>query len=266
MIIIGEKLNGSIKRVRNAVIERNEAFISELTIKQADAGANYIDINVGTFCGEEAESLQWMAQVVERHTDLPLCIDSQNYLAIEAALKVIKNKKPVINSITLEKASYDTISPIINNYDTAVIALCMDDEGMPETTDESLFMADTLVGRLTAQGMRLEDIFIDPLVRPVGTGSHYGVVALETIKKIKQEYPECHIACGLSNISFGIPSRKLMNQAFLVAAMAYGMDGTILDPLDKRLMSLLLATDALLGKDEFCVNYISRYREGLLEG
>jgi cobalamin-dependent methionine synthase I len=266
MIIIGEKLNGSIGSVKKAIKEKNESFIADLALKQADAGADYIDINSGLLGDKESEALLWMAQIVEKNTNLPLCIDSTNHIAIEEVLKIHQNHKPIINAITLKKEDFDSIAPIVNNYDTAVIALCMDEEGMPETAEESITMAYNLVEKLTAQGMKLEDIFIDPLVRPVGTGSHYGLVALETIKRIKKEFPEAHIACGLSNISFGIPARKLMNQTFLVAAMAYGMDGAILDPLDNRLMSLLLAADALLGRDEFCVNYISHYREGILEG
>jgi len=141
----------------------------------------------------------------------------------------------------------------------------MNDLGMPETVDERVSISEKLVIRLTSEGIPMDDIFIDPMVRPVGTGSHYGVVALDTIRKVKTEFPEVHIACGLSNISFGIPERKLMNQAFLVAAMSAGMDAAILNPLDNKLMALIYATEALLGKDDFCVNYLLKYREGLLE-
>jgi 5-methyltetrahydrofolate--homocysteine methyltransferase len=103
------------------------------------------------------------------------------------------------------------------------------------------------------------------MVRPIGTGSHYGTVAIETIRKVKQEFPETHIACGLSNISFGIPARKLVNQAFLIVAMSAGMDGAIMDPLDKKIMSFVYATEALMGQDDYCMNYLTRFREGLLE-
>jgi len=111
----------------------------------------------------------------------------------------------------------------------------------------------------------LDDIFIDPLIRPIGTGSQNGIVALETIRKVRSEFPGVHITCGLSNISFGIPARKLMNQAFLIAAMTAGMDSAILDPLDKKLMSFIYATEALLGLYDFCMNYLTKFREGELE-
>jgi 5-methyltetrahydrofolate--homocysteine methyltransferase len=141
----------------------------------------------------------------------------------------------------------------------------MDDKGMPETIQDRVMIAERLIEKLTKEGLSIDDIYIDPMVRPIGTGSHYGVVAIETIRKIKTEFPEVHIACGLSNISFGIPARKLMNQAFLVAAMAAGMDGAILDPLDKKLMSFMYATEALMGMDDYCMNYLTKFREGEIE-
>ena len=103
------------------------------------------------------------------------------------------------------------------------------------------------------------------MIRPVATGSHYGTVALETIRRVRSEFPEVHITWGLSNISFGLPARKLMNQAFIIAAMACGLDSAILDPLDKRLMAYIYAAEALLGKDDFCMNYLEKYREGFLD-
>jgi 5-methyltetrahydrofolate--homocysteine methyltransferase len=180
-------------------------------------------------------------------------------------LKAVKTIKPIINSITDEKERFNSILPLILQYNTGIVALCMDDSGMPETAEERLAIADRLIASLTSKGVDISDIYIDPMVRPIGTGSHYGRVALETISRVRAEFPEVHITCGLSNISFGIPERKLMNRTFLIAAMAAGMDGAILDPLDKKLMSFVYATEALLGKDDFCMNYLMKFREGLLE-
>ena len=141
----------------------------------------------------------------------------------------------------------------------------MDDNGMPESAEGRIKIAFRMIENLTKKGVKLDDIFIDPLVRPVGTGTHYGNVAIDTIRTIKKEYPDVHITCGLSNISFGIPARKVMNQTFLVAAMAAGMDGAILDPLDKKMMQFVFAAEALLDRDEYCMNYIEAYRDGLFE-
>jgi 5-methyltetrahydrofolate--homocysteine methyltransferase len=265
MIIIGEKINSTLKAVRPLMESYDAVGIQELAKKQLAAGATYIDVNAGMFHEDEPERLEWLVKTVQEVTDAPLAIDSPSPIAIERALKVYKNSKPIINSITDESERYKAVLPLIVEYKTGIIALCMDDTGMPETVNDRVVIAERLIKKLSKEGVQLGDIFIDPMVRPIGTGSHYGVVAIETIRKVKAEFPEVHITCGLSNISFGIPARKLMNQTYLVAAMAAGMDGAILDPMDKKLMSFLYATEALLGIDDFCMNYITKFREGELE-
>ncbi|HOJ12075.1 MAG TPA: methyltetrahydrofolate cobalamin methyltransferase [Clostridiales bacterium] len=265
MIIIGEKINSTLKAVRPAIENYDIGFIQELAKKQFEAGANFIDVNAGMFHDDEPKRLKWLVETVQEVIGTPFAIDSPNPEAIEEALKVNKNGKPIINSITDEKERYEAILPLILEYNTGVIALCMDDSGMPETVDDRLEVAVRIIGKLTDKGVKPQDIYIDPMIRPIGTGSHYGVVALETIRQVKDKYSDVHIACGLSNISFGLPGRKVLNQAFLIAAMTVGMDGAILDPLDKKLMTYLYATQALLGQDEFCMDYLSKYREGLLD-
>ena len=266
MIIIGEKINSTLKSVRPAMDSYDVAFIQDLAKRQYEAGATYIDVNAGMFLGDEPERLEWLVNTVQEVIDAPFSIDSPNPKAIERALKANKNRKPLINSITAEKDRYEAILPMILEYNTGIVALCMDDKGMPETIEDRMVVADRLIENLTKKGVALNDIFMDPMVRPVGTGPQYGLVAIETIRKIKTSYPEIHIACGLSNISFGIPLRKLMNQTFLVAAMAAGMDGAILDPMDKKLMSFIYSTEALLGADEYCIEYLTKFKEGYFEG
>ena len=265
MIIIGEKINSTLKSVRPAMENYDAGAIQELAKKQYEAGASYIDVNAGMFHNDEPERLVWLVNTVQEVLDAPFAIDSPNPKAIEAALKANKNSKPIINSITDETERFNAVMPLAVQYKTGIIALCMDDTGMPETIDDRVVIAERLIEKLTKAGLQLSDIYIDPMIRPIGTGSHYGVVAIETIRKVKAEFPGVHIACGLSNVSFGIPARKLMNQAFLVAAMTAGMDGAILDPLDKKLMSFMYATQALLGMDDYCMNYITKFREGELE-
>lgn len=265
MIIIGEKINSTLKAVRSAIETQDAALIQELARKQYEAGATYIDLNAGMFMDDEPEKLEWLVKTVQAAVDAPLSIDSPNPLAIAKGLKANKNSKPIINSITDEKERYNAILPLILEYNTGIVALCMDDTGMPETVEDRVVIADRLINKLSKQGVKLDDIFMDPMVRPIGTGSHYGIIAMETIRSLKAEFPEVHITCGLSNISFGIPARKVMNQAFLIAAMTAGMDGAILDPLDNKLMTFVYAAEALLGKDEFCMNYLMKFREGLLE-
>ncbi|MDR0396706.1 MAG: dihydropteroate synthase [Oscillospiraceae bacterium] len=265
MIIIGEKINSTLKAVRPAIEKYDAASIQSLAKRQADAGASFIDVNAGMFHDSEPERLAWLVETVQAAVDKPFSIDSPSAAAVSAALKANKNGSPLVNSITDEKARFDAILPLALEYKAKLIALCMDDEGMPETADGRFAIAERLITKLTGAGVPLCDIYIDPLVRPVSTGPHYGVAAIETIRRVKKEYPDAHIACGLSNVSFGLPARKLVNQAFLVAAMAAGMDGAILDPLDTKLMSLIWAAEALLGIDEYCLEYLDKYREGLIE-
>ncbi len=265
MIIIGEKINSTLKAVRPAMESFDTAAIQDLAKRQYDAGATYIDVNAGMFIDDEPERLEWLVQTVQSVVDAPLAIDSPNPKALLKALQANKNSKPLINSITAETSRYNAVLPLVCEFKAAVVALCMDDTGMPETVKDRVVIAERLIENLTKEGVAMEDIFIDPMVRPIGTGSHYGNVAIETIRKVKKEFPEVHITCGLSNISFGIPCRKLMNQAFLVAAMGAGMDGAILDPLDKKLMSFIYASEALYGLDDYCMNYLMNFREGKLE-
>lgn len=265
MIIVGEKINSTLKAIRPAMENYDAAAIQDLAKKQYEAGATFIDLNAGMFINDEPERLEWLVKTVQEVVDAPLAIDSPNPVALKRGLSANKNSKPLINSITDEKERYESVIPLVIEYNTGIVALCMDDTGMPETVEDRVIIANRLINKLTKLGVKLEDIYIDPMVRPIGTGSHYGVVAIETIRKVKTEFPEVHITCGLSNISFGIPARKIMNQTFLVAAVMAGMDGAILDPLDKKLMTFVYAAEALAGKDDYCMNYLMKYREGAFE-
>lgn len=132
----------------------------------------------------------------------------------------------------------------------------MNDSGIPETSGERLNTADWIVSRLCEMGIPREDIFFDPLVQPISVSSAYGTETLRTIKDIMEKHQGVHTICGLSNVSFGLPNRRLLNRAFLVMAMAYGLDGVILNPLDEETMSLLRATEALAGRDDYCLEYL----------
>lgn len=262
MIIIGEKLNSTIKAIRPAIEHYDRDAIADLAKKQTEAGASFIDINAGMFAEEEPERLAWLATVVQETVDTPLAIDSPSPKAMKRALEVNKNPKVLINSITAEPKRFEEILPLVLEFKASVIALCMGADGIPETVLERMRHADTLVANLCKEGVAQEDIYLDPIVLPISTGLQNGNVTLETIRQMRIEFPKTHIACGLSNISFSLPSRKLINQAFLVAAIYAGMDGAIIDPLDKRLMSMIYASEALFGKDKHCKTYLKKYRDG----
>lgn len=264
MIIVGELINASRKEIAMAVGKRDEHIIRDIAIKQVEAGANYVDVNAGTELKNEPEALEWLVKTVQSAVNVPLCIDSPDPEALEVALKA-HNGKAMINSITAETERYNRVAPLVKKYGCSIVALCMDDKGMPANASERFRIAEHLVDKLTNDGIPLDDIYLDPLVYPIGTGTKNGIDVLETIREINRQLVGVHTICGLSNVSFGLPLRKLLNQTFLVLCMGAGMDGVILNPLEKRIMSLLRAAMALLNKDEFCMNYITAYREGKLE-
>ncbi|MFZ5944699.1 MAG: methyltetrahydrofolate cobalamin methyltransferase [Bacillota bacterium] len=265
MLIVGELINTSRKAIKPAVESRDEAFIKEIAQKQVDAGADYIDVNCGTMVFNEPETMAWLVETIQSQVSAPLCIDSPNPKAIEVGLSLIQYGQPLINSITAEKERFNEILPLVTKYKTKIVALCMDDSGMPETAGDRLRIARKLVTDLTAAGVAENDIYLDPLVKPVSTGDKAGMEVLETIYGIKELYPNVHGICGLSNISFGLPNRKILNQAFMIQTMTMGMDAYILDPLDKVMMGFVFASQALLGKDEFCMKYLTAHRKGLYD-
>jgi len=265
MLIVGELINTSRKAIKPAVESRDAAFIKDIAQKQVDAGANYVDVNCGTMVFDEEETMAWLVETVQSQVSAPLCLDSPNPKALEAGLSLVKNGQPMINSITAEKERFTTILPFVLKYKAKIVGLCMDDSGMPETAADRLKIADKLIHDMVAAGVPEDDIYLDPLVHPVSTGDKAGLEVLETIHGIKQKYPKVHGICGLSNISYGLPNRKILNQVFMIQTMAMGMDGYILDPMDKAMMGFVYASQALLGKDEFCMNYLIAHRKGLYE-
>jgi 5-methyltetrahydrofolate--homocysteine methyltransferase len=264
MIIIGELINASRKAIGVAIEAGDADTIQKEAKDQTEAGADFIDVNAGIFVGKEPEYLKWLVQTVQDVTETPCAIDSPDPGAVEAALSVHQGI-PMINSISLEKERYDNLMPIVAGTDMKVIALCMSDEGMPQTVDDRLKIAEKLVNGLVQNNVSVENIFVDPLVQPLSVNDLFGLEFLNAIELIMKRFEGVHTACGLSNISYGLPARKFMNQTFMAMAIAKGLDGAIVNPLDKKMMANIIAAEALVGKDEFCTNYIATYRAQKLE-
>ncbi|MBW2614331.1 MAG: dihydropteroate synthase, partial [Deltaproteobacteria bacterium] len=225
---------------------------------------DFIDVNAGVFVGQEPEYLKWLVTTVQSAVDGPCCIDSPDPKAIETALAVHKGTA-MINSISLEKDRYDALMPIVAGTDLKVVALCMSDDGMPETTDDRMAIADKLVNGLLQNNVPVENIYVDPLVQPVSTNNDFGVEFMSAVEKIITTFKGIHTVCGLSNISFGLPNRPFLNQTFMSMAIAKGLDGAIINPLDKKMMGNIVAANALAGKDDFCMEYLKAYRAKKLE-
>lgn len=264
MLIIGEKINTTKKSMNAAVEARDKDLIQNEAKKQLEAGANVIDVNTGTRIKTEVQDMEWLVNVIQEAVDCPLCIDSPNPLALEAGLKLCK-QKAIVNSITGEKDRIDAIMPMVKKYGASVVALCMDEVGMPKTGEDRLRIAKKILDTIVDYSISMDDIYFDPLIQPVGSNPEQGIAVLEGMKLIKSSFPETHLTCGLSNISYGLPERKLLNRTFLAMAMSVGLDSAIMDPTDKALMATAIASSAILAKDEFCLNYISCWRQGKLE-
>ena len=264
MIIGGELINASRKKIREAIEKADADFIKDIAQKQDKAGASYVDVNAGVFVGEEPEKLVWLVQTVQSVIDKPLALDSPDPKAIEAAMKVHKGT-PMLNSISLEKDRWEKLSPVIANTDIKVVSLCMSDAGMPTTAVDRIKIADELVGRLVGINIPRENIFIDPLVQPIGTDFTFGIEFLKAVTGIKEKHEGVHIMCGLSNISFGLPERAFLNRLFMAQALFAGLDGAIIDPLDDKMMGTIAGARALIGMDKGCRGYLKAFRAGLVK-
>jgi cobalamin-dependent methionine synthase I len=265
MLIIGELINSTRKQIRKAIEEKDGAYIQDLAKKQVAAGAHWIDVNAGAFPTDEVQKLQWLISVIREVTDAPLSIDSPRPAAVEAGL-AMAGKEPFLNSISAETDRYATLIPFVKKYSTRVVALSLDDSGMTDDMNKVWEVADGLIKRLEDDGVPPDHIFVDPLIRPVSTNGDYGMGALGLVEKISSLHPQVHKTCGLSNVSYGLPKRKLVNQIFVAMAIAKGMDSAIIDPLDARMMANILVAEALSGRDQFCMEYITAERDGRLEG
>jgi 5-methyltetrahydrofolate--homocysteine methyltransferase len=265
MIVIGELINSSRSKIAKAIEEKNAEYIKDIAVKQADAGADYIDINCGTNLKTEVEDLSWLAGIVQESVELPLCIDSPRPSAIRAVLEINQNGTPIINSVTAEKERAEAILPMVKEHKCKIVALTMDEGGVPHDADGRFFSAGKCAEFMDEYGIPIDDVFFDTIVQPVSSGPEQGLAFLEAVKRINSKFPEAHIVCGLSNISYGLPNRKLVNRVMVTMAMANGMDAAIMDPTDKQMMATIYAAQALLAKDDYCMEYIRASRAGKLD-
>ena len=261
MIIIGEKLNGSIPSCAKAIAERDEAYIKDIAKKQADVGATYIDV-CASVKDNEVETLKWMIELVQEACDTPICVDSPDARACVEAMKYC-NKPGLINSVSGEGDKMDVVFPVIADTKWEVVALLSDDNGIPATAARRLEVFHKIMAKAKEYNIAPNRIHIDPLVEMLCTSEDGIALVIEVITKIRAEYPTIHITGAISNISFNLPARKVLNQCFCCLAMNAGLDCGVLDPLDRGLMGMIYATEAMLGLDDYCMEYISAYRDDI---
>jgi len=260
MLIIGEKLNSAIPRVQEAIHNKDSAFVQDLARGQAAAGAHYLDLNASM--ENESENMEWLVRTVQEAVDVPLCIDTTDPVTMEKGLKLLRGAG-MINSITLERKRLEGMLPLVLEYGFPVIALTSDDNGIPKTAEDRLRLADRVINTLAAKNYDLDKLYIDPLVLPVAVDSANAVLFFRCLREIKESY-KVKTVSGLSNVSHSMPARKIINRHFLTLCLGCGMDAAIMDPLDGRLMTALLAGDLLMGNDRFGRNFIKAHRAGRL--
>lgn len=263
MIIIGEKINGTRKAVAAAIKKRDSDFIKDLAVSQVRGGANFLDVNAGTHPDSEPEDITWLVNTIQEVTEVNLCIDSANPKALLAGIKAAK-KLPMINSLSGEKARIEGVLPLASEYGTELVLLALDDRGIPRTPKERLEIVRRLVGLCKKKGLGETQLYVDPLVTTIATDNQSGLTAFETIRRIKQEFPHIHVTCGLSNISFGQPSRGIINQAFAALAIGAGLDSAIMDPNDGELRNIIYSAEMVLGQDPDCLRFNQAFREGII--
>lgn len=264
MLIIGELINTSRKVIREAVEARNVEYIQQVAKDQEAGGASYLDVNCGNMVGHELEIMKWLVETIQQVTDMPLCIDSPDEAVLRVGLSLLKpGYVPMINSLSAEEKRYNAVIPLVKEFKAKIVALCIDDGGMPATAEDRLRIASGLINKMEKEGIVQDDIYLDPLIKPLSTNDNHGKEVLNAIRLIKQEFPAVHFTCGLSNISYGLPNRAVLNRLFVVQTMTMGMDGYILNPTDKAMMGLVYASQALLGSDKYCNKYLKAHRKGL---
>ncbi len=264
MIIIGERINSTRKPITAALEARDADHILNEARRQWEAGAAYLDVNTAMMRTAEAEVMTWVIELIQ--DELPealVAIDSANPAAVEAGFKAHKGR-PLLNSINGEKERMDALMPLIQEYNPRVIGLTIDDGGISQDADNRYRIGAELIELLLENNISLDDIFVDPLIFPVSAELQAGNVSLAIIRRLQQNYPGVHTVCGLSNISFGLPERRLINQVYMMLAMGQGLDAAIIDPLDRRMMASIITATTLLGQDRVCRNFLKAYRGGEL--
>ncbi len=265
LLLVGELINTSRGIIRQAVEARNGVVIQNVARAQAQAGAHYIDVNCGNLGKNEEDAMLWLIAQVQEAVDLPLCIDSPNHKALEAGLAALKTSfPPMINSITLEQKRFSSVLPLALKYKAKIVGLCIDDAGIPKILAKKLEVAKKLIDELVSAGIKHSDIYIDPLINPISIDDQSALQALYFNRQLKEKISQVNVICGLSNISYGLPCRTVLNRCFMVQAMTAGMDAFILDPTDRELMGLFFASMALLGRDRYCSQYLKAYRRSNL--
>lgn len=260
MLIIGERINGMFSDIKKAIQEKDPRPLQEWALKQEEGGARVLDINVGPAVPDKVAAMEWMVQVVQEVSKLPLCLDSTNFDAIEAGLKICKNGA-IINSTNAEPEKMERAFPLAVQYNAGLIGLTMDKKGIPKDSESRLAFAMELVANADAYGLPMEELYIDPLILPANVAQDHAPEVLKTLQQIKMlANPAPKTVLGLSNVSQGCQDRSLLNRTYLAMGMACGLDAVIADANDELLVEVAAAGEVLLNQSIYCDSYVKMFK------
>lgn len=266
MIIIGEKINASRKSISKAILNHDDSSIKEQIEKQDKAGAHYIDLNAGAGSGDEQKEIDdmcWLIDIALGTTDKKLSIDSANPSIIEKAVEHLDGRRPfLINSVKNDPDILNQLLPLVSEYKVPVICLAMDAQGIPENAKKRTEVCLQIYKEAKKAGIVDENLIFDALIMPLSANYHHGKIALDTLQNIKKELPKTKTTIGVSNISFGLPQRSLINEALLITAINLGVDVVICDPTNKGVRKGFLLGNLIAGKDRYCRKFTRALRKG----
>jgi 5-methyltetrahydrofolate--homocysteine methyltransferase len=261
VLIIAERINATRTGIAQALQRRDAELIAREARRQAEAGAHFIDVNAASDPERELEDLEWALGIVQAETELPVCLDSANPEALQRGLERVQGDAVMLNSVTAEQEKLEAVLPLAAESGALLVALAMDEGGVPKTADERVSIAARLIEAAESAGVPRQRVYVDPCVQPISTDIGQGLEVISAVWRIMEAFEGVHTTCGLSNVSFGLPRRGLLNRTFLACLIAAGLDAAICDPTEPGLIEAVRAAEALVGRDDYCIDYIRTMRE-----
>ena len=261
MIIIGERVNGMFKKVREAIQKKDTAFIRELAANQVRAGASVLDINVGTASTDPVADMVWLVKTIQEQVSVTLSIDSARHEPLEAGLAAVKGPR-ILNSTTGKEADLAALLPLAKKYGASIVGLTIDEEGVPSTVDKRVEIAAKILASATDLGIPVDNLYIDPITLPVNCAQDQPERTFAAIAQFRMlSDPPPHTCIGLSNISQRLKEHQLLNRTFLIMCMAHGLDSAIVDPLDEELMRAVITAELLMNKFIYADSFLEASRK-----
>jgi 5-methyltetrahydrofolate corrinoid/iron sulfur protein methyltransferase len=260
MIAIGERINGMFSNVKRAIKAKDPSTIRDLAIKQTEAGATFLDINVGTAATDQCDAMQWLVSVVQEAVKTPISIDSQKLDVVKAGLEVVKNEV-LINSCKADPEELDVYLPLAKEHNASLICLTINKQGVPQDVDSRVEIAATIAAKAIEHDFEMTKIFIDPIALPINVDQKQPCYLFDVFNQVKYiSDPSPHIVVGLSNFSQGTKERSLLNRTFLTMSIAAGLDSAVMDVLDKDLMDVATCAEVILNQHIYSDSFLKAVR------